>query len=200
MAAEEVTPKTKLCKVCAQEINASAKKCIHCDSYQDWQSKLGLSTNILSLLVAFITVATAAIAAVVALLPHDSEFVASIQSADPGNLKLAFLVSNTGTRPGSLREALLYRENRGQPLKFNGSESMPLVIDPGKTILIDARPDYFSLTYGNEAPDLSGPCVLSLSISNFSGKLNRVSVPCPASYGNNFWGTLGERLWKEKWK
>lgn len=57
-----ITPrKTKLCKICGEEIKISVVKCIHCNGYQNWRSRIDFSSNVLSLLVALIAVATAAI-------------------------------------------------------------------------------------------------------------------------------------------
>lgn len=77
----ELPPGTKRCKVCAEPINISAKKCIHCQSDQEWTSRLGFSATVLSLLVALITVLTAAIPVIrdaitprdLGLLPHSRE-------------------------------------------------------------------------------------------------------------------------------
>lgn len=53
-----VAPATKPCRVCGEDIKASAQKCIRCDSYQDWRGRLGLSSTVLALLVALISVIT----------------------------------------------------------------------------------------------------------------------------------------------
>jgi hypothetical protein len=51
----------KPCKVCGEAIKRSARKCIHCDSYQDWHANIGMSTTVLSLLVALVAVLTPAV-------------------------------------------------------------------------------------------------------------------------------------------
>jgi hypothetical protein len=98
----ELPPGTKRCKVCAEPINISAKKCIHCQSDQEWTSRLGFSATVLSLLVALITVLTAAIPVVRdAITPRDSGLTASFQGADRNGVYV--LVSNDGIRPGSVK-------------------------------------------------------------------------------------------------
>jgi hypothetical protein len=52
------TVETKPCKVCGEEIRESARKCNHCDSYQDWRLNIGFSNTVLSLLVALCSVLT----------------------------------------------------------------------------------------------------------------------------------------------
>jgi hypothetical protein len=98
----ELPPGTKRCKVCAEPINVSAKRCIHCQSDQGWASRLGFSATVLSLLVALITVLTAAIPVIKdALTPRNSGLTASFQGADPVGVHV--LVSNDGIRPGSVK-------------------------------------------------------------------------------------------------
>ena len=36
---------TKPCKVCGEAIKTTAKKCIHCDSYQDWRAYLNFGST-----------------------------------------------------------------------------------------------------------------------------------------------------------
>ncbi len=48
----------KKCKVCASLIQKDAKKCLNCDSYQDFRRYLGASHTTLALLIALISVLT----------------------------------------------------------------------------------------------------------------------------------------------
>ena len=50
----------KQCTTCGEEIANSARKCIHCDTYQDWRRYLTFSSTVLALLVALLSVATVA--------------------------------------------------------------------------------------------------------------------------------------------
>ena len=98
----ELPPGTKRCKVCAEPINISAKKCIHCQSDQGWAFRLGFSATVLSLLVALVTVLTAAIPVIKdALTPRNSGLTASFQGAERSAVHV--LVSNDGVRPGSVK-------------------------------------------------------------------------------------------------
>ncbi len=93
---------TKRCTVCAEPINKDASKCIHCQSDQNWKSRLGLSSSILSLLVALVAVIGAVGPIIVkTFTPEDSRLISSFQGADQGRIRL--LISNTGTRPGSIK-------------------------------------------------------------------------------------------------
>src|SRR5215467_12617372 len=51
----------KSCKVCGEDIKKEARKCTHCDSYQDWRANVGFSNTVLSLLVALCSVLTVAV-------------------------------------------------------------------------------------------------------------------------------------------
>jgi hypothetical protein len=46
------------CLVCREDIQEGAKKCIHCDSYQDWRRYFSVGTVVLSLLIALFSVLT----------------------------------------------------------------------------------------------------------------------------------------------
>jgi hypothetical protein len=96
---------TKPCKVCGEEIKKTARKCIHCDSYQDWRGSVSLSQTVLALLIALISVTTSAIPVL-----RDSLFTknAAIRVAFEGanDKVITFLVSNIGTRPGSISRTM----------------------------------------------------------------------------------------------
>jgi hypothetical protein len=88
-------------QVCAEPIKKAARKCIHCDSYQDWHANIGMSSTVLSLLVALVSVLTAAIPVVKdAFTPKNALLTATFQGANSDRLSVLF--TNQGTRPGSV--------------------------------------------------------------------------------------------------
>ena len=80
---------TKPCIACGNNIPAAAIKCAKCSAYQNWRRFLGVSTNMLSLLVALVAVLGATVPvlieslesddAVVNVTPLDVEYVRSRQ-------------------------------------------------------------------------------------------------------------------------
>lgn len=92
------------CKQCREPIDAGAKLCRSCHSYQDWRGYLPVSSSVLALLVALVTVATAAIPVLTKALhrPHSRVVVSSpvVQGET-----VYFAVSNIGDAAGVVRRA-----------------------------------------------------------------------------------------------
>ena len=172
---------TKPCKVCAEPINKLARKCIHCDSYQDWRANLTFSSTVLSLLVALTAVAGGTVPAIVkALTPENSDLRFSFQAA--GRNDLTILATNTGIRPGSLRagSALQIRDKTnpfapiwGYLLGVDGGDRS-IIFEPQKSQLL-------SLSYlfrnGDRSPPLDASkdlehmeCIPIINSTDFKGK------------------------------
>ena len=99
-------PTTKPCRICGEDIKLAARKCVHCDSWQDWRRFFAVTPLVASLVATCISVAAIAIPIIVsAIRPPNSEFQVSFQADSPEELSI--LVANTGTRPGSLLRAVL---------------------------------------------------------------------------------------------
>ena len=145
---------TKRCRVCGEPINLIALKCIHCSSEQArWRLRLGLSRTVLSLLVALVSVLTAALPALKDFLTErNSDLSISFQVADKESL--AFLITNRGARPGSISTAVLdihtpkpWRTLRLEIVRmFSSGVPNPRdldprgpaqIIDPGRSLLIN---------------------------------------------------------------
>jgi hypothetical protein len=90
-----------MCKVCREEIRPGAQTCIHCNSRQGWQRHLGLSSTMLALLVALISVLQSAVPVFVAAYRGDRS-EASMQFLKSDGLTAIFAASNSGNRPGAL--------------------------------------------------------------------------------------------------
>src|SRR5437660_570837 len=74
----------KHCKACQEPINRNARKCIHCQGEQgEIRRRLAFSSTVLALLVALISVLTAAAPVLKeALTPKNSDIELSFQGAD----------------------------------------------------------------------------------------------------------------------
>jgi hypothetical protein len=135
----ESSSDTKLCKTCAEPIKLAARICNHCKSYQDWRSNLSISSSVLALLIALISVASSAVPVFVdALTEKNAKLIFSYQGITPKFV--SFFVSNTGTRAGSVDSAFLvvpWVKQRMFPLELLGDS--PEVVLPGGTKLIRAR-------------------------------------------------------------
>jgi hypothetical protein len=92
--------------MCRERILPDARLCKHCGAYQGWRKHLSLSSTVLALLVALISVATASIPVVVkAWTPHRSDVQLTVSRA---SFDTIFVVaSNYGDRPGSVAGAAI---------------------------------------------------------------------------------------------
>lgn len=169
MSNDEGVSSKKLCRICCEPIAVGARKCIHCDSFQDWRGNLGVSATVLSLLVALVSVLTASAPILTkTLTPERSDVAFAFQGANSDYLTL--LVSNAGRRPASITHALLVDKDRnGSPniymdivgLGMSAAQS----IGPGSTAQIDFHPT----RRADVAMGIKDTCEVRLFGSNFDG-------------------------------
>ena len=187
----------KQCTTCGEIIANSARKCIHCDAYQDWRQYLAFSTTVLALLVALLSVATVAVPVFHDLLTtKDSDLVGAFQGfSDDGAV---FVVSNSGNRPGTVGEAFVYFLNMdASPMLesfsgfrlASGNREESSFVDVGKSKLITYQPLRSQRTNESqrtkESQDATFPwqrndiarsqCAIGIELINFSGRRNK---PC----------------------
>jgi hypothetical protein len=174
---------TKPCKVCAEPIKQAARICNQCKSYQDWRANINVSSTVLSLLVALVTVLTAAVPAIKsALTPEDSQLSFVFQDASFDSIGI--LVSNSGIRPGAVGGGQFLLT--GDPLIWsfielsivgrpNGSS---FIIDPGTSKLLELSSGVTDL--GPEDP-MIGDCLLQFQKKEFAAKSREkmeLRIPC----------------------
>src|SRR4029450_9517847 len=99
-------PSTSPCEVCREPIRLKAKKCIHCDSFQDWRRYLNMSSTVLALLVALGTVSSAALPGLVAIFTPSFSSVSVVERGFKGN-QLEFQLHNAGTKEATFVRAQL---------------------------------------------------------------------------------------------
>ncbi len=138
-----MSPKEKECIVCYERIHGDAKKCTHCNSFQNWRRHLGFSSVVLSLLVAFVSVMTVAVPIIKsALTPNQSDvrysFVRYDSAQDPKYISV--VSSNLGNRSGILKEATLQvirdekKDTLSHPLAWKPAEH---VVKPGESKILE---------------------------------------------------------------
>jgi hypothetical protein len=177
---------TKRCIVCAEPINAAAVKCVHCGAAQTIiRERIGISTNVLSMMVALVSV----LGVVVPLLiqsatPDNSNLIFSLQYATDNELFV--IVSNQGREPGTVATARLQVKD-GKSVQLRSSEFAPVeVVDPKKSILL--RFHRFSFEGKRVQPGFvfdvppDRPCLLFLDVTSFRGERLQpvIEHPCAA--------------------
>jgi hypothetical protein len=173
----ELPEGTKRCQICAEPINVNAQKCIHCQSDQGgWRRRLGLSTSVLALLVALVSVLTWAIPLIKdGLTPKNSNLTFSFQGGD-GNF-LGALVSNQGARPGSVTKAELRYQGYTVFLEQLGIGPIVNVVPPGTSMLLSFR----RTGTGSSRSAGDGTCQLLFGTTDFTGRssIKSTDVDCP---------------------
>lgn len=192
-APSEPNRHSKLCATCGEPIALSARKCIHCDAYQDWRRYLAFSSTVLALLIALLSVATVAVPVLRdVLIAKDSDLVGSFQGLSDN--EAVFVVSNSGNRPGTVGEAFviiaLFDPPAGNTLPFVTISGLPLAesyvtetsfVDAGKSKLIKYRPLSSPPKSGPQGPQYPWEetdagkfqCAMGIDLINFSGRTNR---------------------------
>lgn len=93
--------KGNTCRVCNERIEIGAKKCIHCSSFQDWRRYLNLSSTMLALIVALISVLSISIPILKESFESENSYITILfQSAS--DEYLTFIGSNSGKYPGGI--------------------------------------------------------------------------------------------------
>lgn len=191
-AAEKANEKP--CLVCGEAIKLAAKKCIHCDSFQNWRDALPTSSTVLSLLVALVGICTAAIPVLKnALTPAKSDLTFHYQSAS--SAALSSFISNAGIRPGSVSGAWLLVDEPGSPeladtvelkIEQGGKLLDAVVIGPGQSKLVAFTPsdsEFGGKFHHNTALRLlaakKNNCVLQYEFTNFPDKQGDLKEPIP---------------------
>lgn len=126
----ESSSENKACVNCAEPIRTTARLCKHCNTYQDVRRWLPVSSTVLALLVACISVLTAA-------LPVISEFLAdprarlTVSSPTIRGGSLFLVASNTGKSPAVIKSAWIESNQFKQSLKLEPVKAEDVFIEPG---------------------------------------------------------------------
>lgn len=191
------------CRECKEKIISGAKKCIHCDSYQDWRGILPISSSVLALVVALLSILTVGTPIIVNSLSKDGTKIAvtttGIRLGCIGNpSKPAFVieafVTNRGKRPGVLESVylknkssgvehdLIYRKKGNNTVGGNPASSL---IDAGGWQLAslyirdEDLSKLFNKTQGRISPDKIPYTNIALEgrILNFKGVESKTPIP-----------------------
>lgn len=108
----EAASSAKACVECGSAIPLLAKKCKECDSYQDFRRYTALSSTVLGLLVALVSVLSLGLPPVIRLLSskmHESDIYAAVVETT-SRTEMAFFVSNVGSGPGAVRNVHVWKD------------------------------------------------------------------------------------------
>jgi len=131
--------KPTLCRVCREEIKPGAQKCIHCGSTQGWQRHLAVSSTVLALLVALISVLQSALPVFIAAYNGNASKVSMNFLKADGHSGI-FAASNSGNRPGTLAFGSLILKSPSDEYSF------PLEGDSAVNLILPAQITPIKLT------------------------------------------------------
>lgn len=97
----------KDCRQCGASIPGAARLCSTCGSYQDWRGGLAISSTVLALLVALVSVGTAAVPVISAALEHKESRV-EISNVELRETELRAVAVNSGQLPATISEVVMH--------------------------------------------------------------------------------------------
>lgn len=166
------------CIVCKEPINSGARKCIHCNSFQDWRKHVTGSHLVLSLIVALISVLSLGVPVIIeALKSEDSEIKISLTYARESmatyngkgmrTFEIGFYAVNKGNRPAALKNASIKSSNLSSNWKnavlYPGSDGKSsMVVQAGEARLLRAH------LFEDVEKIAKGPFVFRVDVVNFS--------------------------------
>lgn len=119
------------CRMCAEQIDHRALKCIHCESLQDWRRFLNLSSTILALLVALASVTTLLAPTLADLMePDRSDVVLTFHGVHENLFNL--VAQNRGNKDGVVATEVLHLLARsGETISFKLEPRFDQIVIPG---------------------------------------------------------------------
>lgn len=98
------------CLVCRESILSGARKCTHCDSFQDFRRWISLSASVLALLVALVSVLSVVVPDAVAYFERDySRTTANLHAIE--NVLVNLVATNVGNKPSVFLQGELHFED-----------------------------------------------------------------------------------------
>jgi hypothetical protein len=122
-----------LCKQCCNAIPRGARLCSHCNSYQDWRSWFSVSSTVLALLTALVSVLGIATPAVINVL-HSPKSNAILQAPSLDGTTLRVVAINRGDAPASLTHARIDGDYLAGATKVR-LRNDDAIISPGSKLL-----------------------------------------------------------------
>jgi len=170
------------CRVCLEPIRARAKKCVKCESYQDWRRFLSLSNTVLALLVALVSVSTAAIPEITKLFTTSYSSVSAQKRGIKGN-QIEFIVNNSGTKEafaiGAVLRGTSNKDTREMRLEELGP-TFPIMPKQFRPLPVHVPPYYVPefMSWPATKPD---SLTVELRIQEYGGEVKTHSFPMDAS-------------------
>lgn len=162
---------------------SAAPKCVTCESYQGWRRHISMSTTMVALLTALVSVLSIAVPPMLRALQPDNSKISVAFGGDDEEGAFYLLAINVGNRPGTLAEVSIDVPMRGK--KFNYKAALDTKVSDASVfpnapkrvrLMLDVGQDLDAFT----STDVAGPCTIVVNVLEFNsvGKPTSFSVPC----------------------
>ena len=171
------------CPNCFEVIIKGAKICKHCGSRLTFSKHLQLSSLILSLLVALVSVATVALPVIKSTILGDAPIISGAVMVGTQH-EVHALLTNTGTRSAAIFEVLvIYNDKQQKQVLLSGDYQNDL-LNPGKTrrqkLTSDVELPQFvpsGFLNGEEKDPGIGVCKLLIRFVRHDGEQDETEIP-----------------------
>jgi hypothetical protein len=182
--------RTKLCATCGALMPGKAIKCTKCDSFQNWYNRITVSTTVLALLTALISVAGATLPNLWSWYRSGNSHVSVSFAHDDDQGGLFLAATNDGDRIGSVADVAIAFTAKDKQFSFPAvldPQSNPS-IEPGKSQKIRYTVDVGKDLDAYSLKDVKGDCSFKIEVREFSGaKTAVIARKCddlrPISFG-----------------
>lgn len=166
---------SKDCRSCGEPIKTAASICIHCQSFQDWRRYFSVGNTVITLVIAFLSVASITMPVIKnTLTANNSDLSIVYLSSEIGRVNL--LVTNEGIRTGTITSLTMKFNGTQHSMSINGGTTL---VDKGvaKKIIVDtadlAKIFYTEIELGSEHFGMAtrnDVCSLNIGIRSFLGE------------------------------
>lgn len=174
------------CRTCQHELPPRAKRCLKCDSFQDWRRFFSMGSVVLSLLIALFSVLGTILPVVVSIFtPARSDVLFSLHSVTTN--RVVVVSTNQGSRPAIIQNAVfrVFDSHGSEQSVLNlklPEETEELVVLPGSLRIIPSVPTVSGVAAALPLLPENYRCVVEFSVIAFDHKpkVAPIPVPCPA--------------------
>ena len=165
------------CAQCGLSIPEAARLCHHCKSHQDWRGYLSLSSAVLALLVALVSVLSSALPIMVtAIKGEDSRLVFSLPAIRENGILL--VASNLGTRPAVIESAGMTIVDGNRLLIAELKDTSAAMVLPGsQQIAFELRLEQPAEEILTLFRDPGPPAAIHIQAREFSGRQRTFDIP-----------------------
>ena len=121
-----------LCRNCRHPLRPGARKCTECNSFQDWHRFLGLSSSVLGLLVALVSVLTFALPIWEETLDEKVMAPKFVMLDVAGDGTTTFSISNAGDAPAALQMIGISRGDHVVTFDLAAADADDALLEPGE--------------------------------------------------------------------